>query len=113
MQHSQGGHTYYKNGVVLDMRTFNKVLEINEQEKTIRIESGATWEDVQEAITPYRLALKVTQSQSIFSIGGSLSVNAHGRDIRFRPMAGTVKEMTLLTPTGEIEKVTKITQRNG
>lgn len=107
LQHSQGGHTYYKNGVVLDMRTFNKVLEINEQEKTIRIESGATWEDVQEAITPYGLALKVTQSQSIFSIGGSLSVNAHGRDIRFGPMAGTVKEMTLLTPTGEIEKVTQ------
>lgn len=107
LQHSQGGHTYYKNGVVLDMRIFNKVLEINEQEKTIRIESGATWEDVQEAITPYGLALKVTQSQSIFSIGGSLSVNAHGRDIRFGPMAGTVKEMTLLTPTGEIEKVTR------
>lgn len=107
LQHSQGGHTYYKNGVVLDMRTFNKVLEIDEQEKIIRVEAGATWEDVQEAITPYGLALKVTQSQSIFSVGGSLSVNAHGRDIRFGPMAGTVKEMTLLTPTGEIKKVTR------
>ncbi|MBO1511219.1 FAD-binding oxidoreductase [Metabacillus bambusae] len=105
LQHSQGGHTYYKDGVVLDMRTFNDVLEIDEQEKTIRVEGGATWDDVQEAITPYGLALKVTQSQSIFSIGGSLSVNAHGRDIRFGPMAGTVKEMTLLTPTGEIKKV--------
>lgn len=107
LQHSQGGHTYYKNGIVLDMRTFNKVLEINEQEKTVRVESGATWEDVQEAIIPYGLALKVTQSQSIFTIGGSLSVNAHGRDIRFGPMAGTVKEMTLLTPTGDIKKITR------
>ena len=35
------------------------------------------------------------------------SVNAHGRDIRFAPMAGAVKEMTLLTPTGEIKKVTR------
>lgn len=107
IQHSQGGHTYYKDGIVLDMRTFNDVLEIDVQAKTIRVEAGATWEDVQEAINPYGLALKVTQSQSIFTIGGSLSVNAHGRDIRFGPMAGTVKEMTLLTPTGDIKTVTR------
>jgi len=107
LQHSQGGHTYYKDGVVLDMRIFNKILEIDELEKTIRVEAGATWEDVQEEILPLGLALKVTQSQSIFTIGGSLSVNAHGRDIRFGPMAETVKEMTLLTPAGEIKKVTR------
>ncbi|WP_370221664.1 FAD-binding protein [Cytobacillus sp.] len=107
LQHSQGGHTYFKDSVVLDMKTFNKVLEIDEQNKTVRVESGASWEDVQEAIQPYGLSLKVTQSQSIFTIGGSLSVNAHGRDIRFGPMASTVKEMTLLIPTGEIKTVTR------
>ncbi|MGM0834826.1 MAG: FAD-binding oxidoreductase [Bacillota bacterium] len=107
LQHSQGGHTYYKDGVVLDMRSMDKILEIDEENKTIRVEAGASWEDVQQAITPNGLALKVTQSQSIFTVGGSLSVNAHGRDIRFGPMAGTVKEMTLLTPTGEIITVTR------
>ncbi|WP_317645081.1 FAD-binding oxidoreductase [Sporosarcina sp. GW1-11] len=107
LQHSQGGHTYYKDGVVIDMRTFNRILELDERQKTIRVEAGATWEDVQEALLPYGLALKVTQSQSIFTIGGSLSVNAHGRDIRFGSMAETVEEMTLLTPTGEIKNVTR------
>jgi FAD/FMN-containing dehydrogenase len=105
LQHSQGGHTYYKKSIVLDMKTFNKILEIDKQNKTIKVEAGATWEDVQDAIQPYGLALKVTQSQSIFTIGGSLSVNAHGRDIRFGPMAGTVREMTILTPTGEMRSV--------
>ncbi|HZH60819.1 MAG TPA: D-arabinono-1,4-lactone oxidase, partial [Metabacillus sp.] len=38
-------------------------------------------------------------------IGGSLSANAHGRDIRFGHMADTVKEMTLLTPTGDIKTI--------
>lgn len=107
LQHSQGGHTYYKDGIVLDMRTFNKVLDINEKEKTVRVEAGASWENVQEAIQPYGLALKVTQSQSIFTIGGSLSVNAHGRDIRNGPMADMVKEITLLTPKGEIKTIKK------
>lgn len=107
LQHSQGGHTYYKDGVVLDMRSFNRILDMDVRQKTIRVEAGATWEDVQEAIQPYGLALKVTQSQSILTIGGSLSVNAHGRDIRFGPMAETVKEMTLLTPEGEIKTVNR------
>lgn len=107
LQHSQGGHTYYKDGIVLDMRGFDRVLEVNPKEKTVHVESGATWEDVQEAINPYGLALQVTQSQSIFTIGGSLSVNAHGRDIRFGPMANTVREMTILTPTGEIKHITR------
>ena len=107
LQHSQGGHTYYKDGIVIDMRTFNKVIEVNEQEKTVRVEAGASWEDVQKAVQPYGLALKVTQSQSIFTIGGSLSVNAHGRDIRFGPMADMVKEITLLTPKGDIKTIRK------
>ncbi|WP_052343780.1 FAD-binding oxidoreductase [Bacillus massiliigorillae] len=107
LQHSQGGHTYYKDGIVLDMRGFNRILEVNPKEKTVHVESGATWEDVQKAINPYGLALQVTQSQSIFTIGGSLSVNAHGRDIRFGPMANTVREMTILTPTGDIKHITR------
>jgi len=107
LQHSQGGHTYYKDGIVIDMRTFNKVMEINEQEKKVRVEAGASWEDVQKAVQPFGLALKVTQSQSIFTIGGSLSVNAHGRDIRFGPMADMVKEITLLRPKGDIKTIGK------
>lgn len=107
LQHSQGGHTYYKDGIVLDMRGFNRILQVNPKEKTVHVESGATWEDVQEAINPYGLSLQVTQSQSIFTIGGSLSVNAHGRDIRFGSMANTVREMTILTPTGDIKHITR------
>ncbi|WP_163537556.1 FAD-binding oxidoreductase [Gracilibacillus sp. YIM 98692] len=107
LQHSQGGHTYYEDGVVLDMRPVNEVLEINKEEKTVKVEAGATWEEVQEAVQPLGFALQVSQSQAIFTIGGSLSVNAHGRDIRFGPMASTVKEMTVLTPVGDVKKVTR------
>lgn len=103
LQHSQGGHTFFEDAIVLDMRTFNQVLAIDERQKTVTVEAGATFDTIQQAIAPLGLALKVTQSQSIFTVGGSLSINAHGRDIRHGPMVSTVKELTLLTPTGEIE----------
>lgn len=103
LQHSQGGHTYYKDGIVIDMRAFNRVLSVNEQQKTVKVEAGASWMDVQEALAKKGLALRVTQSQSIFTIGGSLSVNAHGRDIRYGSMASTVRELTIVNAQGEFE----------
>ncbi|WP_188384138.1 FAD-binding protein [Ornithinibacillus halotolerans] len=107
MQHSQGGHTYYPNGVVIDMKNYNKILDYNPNEKTITVQSGATWDDVQKKINPDKLAIRVMQSQSIFTIGGSISVNAHGRDIRYGSLIDTVESFRLLNPEGDIINVSR------
>src|SRR5699024_6636037 len=80
MQHSQGGQTLYPNGILLDMKSYNKILKLDKEKKLITVQSGVTWADIQSYINPYGLALKVSQSQNIFTVGGSLSVNVHGRD---------------------------------
>lgn len=41
-QHSMGGHTYYENGIVLDMTEFRQILALDKKKKTIRVQSGAT-----------------------------------------------------------------------
>lgn len=51
------------------MRTFNDVLEIDEQDKTIRVEGGATWEDVRSYNTLW-FSLKNGNRSQFFSIGG-------------------------------------------
>lgn len=102
MQHSQGGHTLYTGGILLDMKPYNKILQFDERAKTITVQSGATWDDIQEYINPYGLSLGVSQSQNIFTIGGSLSVQAHGLDIRHTGMIDTVESMRLLNAEGEI-----------
>lgn len=102
MQHSQGGQTVYPNGLMIDMKPYNQVLEVNSQAKTVTVQSGATWADIQEAINPYGLSLKVSQSQNIFTVGGSLSVNAHGLDIRHGGITDTVLSMRFLNADGDI-----------
>lgn len=102
MQHSQGGHTLYTGGILLDMKPYNKILHFDGQEKIITVQSGATWDDIQEHINPYGLALRVSQSQNIFTIGGSLSVQAHGLDIRNNGMIDTVESMRFLDAKGDI-----------
>nr|WP_257968095.1 FAD-binding oxidoreductase [Peribacillus deserti] len=105
--HSQGGHTYYKDSIVLDMTGYDKIIHINPEKRTIRVQSGATWDDIQKAVNPLGLAVKVMQSQNIFTIGGSLSVNVHGRDIRNGSLISTVKSFRLLKPDGTIITVSR------
>ncbi|WP_407268230.1 FAD-dependent oxidoreductase, partial [Radiobacillus sp. PE A8.2] len=107
MQHSQGGHTYFPNGLVIDTKNYDKILDFNPSQKTITVQSGATWEDIQKKINPDHLAIRVMQSQNIFTVGGSLSVNAHGRDIRFGSLIDTVESFRLLTPDGQIINVSR------
>ncbi|MFK2824606.1 FAD-binding oxidoreductase [Bacillus sp. B190/17] len=107
VQHSQGGQTYYPNAIMIDMTRYNKILEFHPQKQTITVQSGATWDDIQQRINPYGLAVKVMQSQNIFTVGGSLSVNVHGRDIRNDSLIDTVESFRLLTADGEIIHVSR------
>ncbi|WLD95343.1 FAD-binding oxidoreductase [Alkalihalobacillus sp. AL-G] len=106
-QHSMGGHTYYKNSVVLDMTSYNQILDFDSEGKTITVQSGTTWDDIQQYINPHGLAIKVMQSQNIFTIGGSISVNAHGRDIRYGSLIDTVRSFRLLTADGKTLNVSR------
>ncbi|MDR7071351.1 FAD-binding oxidoreductase [Fictibacillus barbaricus] len=107
MQHSQGGQTLYPNGTLLNMKGYNKILKFQPKTKKITVQSGATWADIQTKINPYGLSLKVMQSQNIFTVGGSLSVNVHGRDIRYGSLVDTVESFHLLKADGEIINVSR------
>jgi FAD/FMN-containing dehydrogenase len=107
MQHSQGGHTLYPNGTLFDMKGYNKILDFSPKKKKITVQSGVTWADIQKKINPYGLSVKVMQSQNIFTVGGSLSVNVHGRDIRYGSLIDTVDSFRLLTPDEKIISVSR------
>lgn len=106
-RHSQGGHTYYKDAVVVDMTAFNRVLAVDAAARTVTVQAGATWADVQLSVQPYGLALRTMQSQNIFTVGGSISVNAHGRDIRNGSLIKSVISYRLLMADGRILDVSR------
>ncbi|MES3037081.1 MAG: FAD-binding oxidoreductase [Bdellovibrionota bacterium] len=106
-RHSQGGHIYYPGGLVLDMTPFNRTLFFDRKKKILTIESGATWEYVQNYLNDFDLAVKVMQASNIFTVGGSLSVNAHGRDPHFGSVIDSVRGFRLLMADGSIKDVSR------
>jgi FAD/FMN-containing dehydrogenase len=106
-RHSQGGHTYRPGGVVLNMRTFNRIRDIDTVGRRITVESGATWDEVQRAIAPRGLAIQVMQSSNIFTVGGTLSANAHGRDVDVMQVVDVVERFGLLLADGSVVEVSR------
>ncbi|MNI17400.1 putative decaprenylphosphoryl-beta-D-ribose oxidase [compost metagenome] len=105
--HSQGGQTMYDRAIVLDMLPYHKVLNLDVNHKIIRVQSGITWEQIQAKINPHGLAIRVMQSSNIFTVGGSLSSNIHGRDPHEGPIIDTVESFRLMTAEGKILNVSR------
>src|SRR5207247_8261298 len=102
-----GGETYSAGGVVLDMRGLNRIVAMDSATPTVTVQTAGTWDKVQRAIAPYRLALKVMQSSNIFTVGGTLSANAHGRDIDVMQVVDVVERFGLLLADGSVVEVSR------
>jgi decaprenylphospho-beta-D-ribofuranose 2-oxidase len=105
--HNLGGHAFVNGAMVLDMRQFNRVLSLDRERKSIKVESGITWDKIQEAVNPAGLALKSMQSDNIFTVGGSLAANAHGRDTRFPTLIDSVLGFRILLADGSVKSVSR------
>ena len=100
MKHSMGGHAFAPGNLVLDMRGLNRI-ELDARKGTIRVGAGATWHQIQEAIHP-RFAVKSMQSTDIFTVGGSISVNAHGMDHRAGALMDSIRSLKVMLADGTV-----------
>ena len=85
------------------MRSFNR-MSLDEPTKILTVQSGATWHDIQNALHP-RFAVRAMQSTDIFSVGGSISVNAHGMDHQAGALAKSIKSMKVMLADGSLRTV--------
>jgi len=99
--HSMGGQSFARDGLVLDMRKWNRI-SIDKQRMIANVQSGAIWAQLQTELDRETLSVLAMQSINVFSIGGSLSVNAHGIAHKPGPLASTVKAIRVMLGSGEI-----------
>ena len=101
-RYSMGGQTATEQALQIDMRQFNKVVAFSPNDKTITVQAGIRWRQIQEHIDPYDLSVKIMQTYSNFTVGGSLSVNVHGRYVGFGPLIYSVKSLRVVLPDGSL-----------
>jgi FAD/FMN-containing dehydrogenase len=100
-RHSMGGQAVFPHGLVLDMRAMDHI-EVDTTHKVARVQSGATWAQVLEAVHPQGLSVAAMPSIDVLSVGGTISVNAHGADFRTGSLSSTVRSLRVMLPDGTI-----------
>ena len=101
-RYSMGGQVGIRGGLHLDMRNMNKLLSLDTRLKVARVEAGMRWRDLQDILDQAGLSVKSMQSYSNFTVGGAVSVNAHGRYVDTGPVGSTVRALKLVMADGAV-----------
>ena len=110
-RHAMGGQQFVNKGILLDMRTFNKVLEFDRDKGQVKVEAGIMWSDLIDELTRMQSDNSVTSGWSInqkptgadnLSLGGCLAANVHGRGLTLKPIVADVVEFELVDASGNL-----------
>jgi FAD/FMN-containing dehydrogenase len=99
-RHSMGGQSLPRNGIAASFAV--PAIEPDTARKIYRVSAGARWRDVIRVLDPIGFSPAVTQSNHDFSVGGTLSVNAHGWPVPFGPFGSTLQRFRMMLADGSV-----------
>jgi len=115
MSYSQGYVPLIKNSIIVDFCRMNEILEINEEDMFVTVESGCTWQKLYEALktTNLRTPFWGTLSGISATIGGTLSQNGiFWGSTKFGSAVDSVIGLEVILGDGNIVSTGSNAQRN-
>jgi decaprenylphospho-beta-D-ribofuranose 2-oxidase len=98
---SYGDAALNEGGVVLDLRSLNRVLGFDASTGIVEVEPGVTIEDLWRATLPHGFWPPVVPGTMAPTLAGCLAMNIHGKNnFRAGPLGEHVLDFDLLTPEG-------------
>ncbi|GAB4029892.1 FAD-binding protein [Spirosoma jeollabukense] len=104
---SMGGQTASPQSLHIDMRSLNQVLDFSKDDRTISVQAGIRWCDIQRFIDPHDLSIKIMQTYANFTVGGALSVNCHGRYMGHGPLILAVRSIAVVLANGSLVRASR------
>jgi alkyldihydroxyacetonephosphate synthase len=98
-------HDRYRGTVSIDMKHFNKVLEIDHISQTARIQAGIAGPDLERQLKPSGLTQRFyLQSWEFSTLGGWIATRAAGHYVTvYTQIDDHIESMKVITPAGNIE----------
>ena len=101
-RYSMGGQTAWPDSLHLDMRGMRRLLHLDTAKRRVRVQAGMRWRELQTLIDPHDLSVAIMQSYSNFTVGGSVSVNCHGRYVGKGPIANSIVALRMVAANGDV-----------
>jgi FAD/FMN-containing dehydrogenase len=109
-RHSMGGHTRTQDGVQLEL-SGSCAMRLEPSGNVVWVQAGARFRQLLSYLDPLGASVSVMQSNSDFSIGGSLSVNCHGWQPNSPPISSTVESLRIMSSDGSIVTASRDQER--
>ena len=107
-RYSMGGQIANATALHLDMRQMRALIALDLVRKTVRVQAGISWRQLLDYLDPFGLSVQIMQSYANFSVGGSVSVNCHGRYVGKGAVAHSVTAITLVMADGQILEANRL-----
>ena len=108
-RHAMGGQQFLQDGLVLDMRGMNRILEFDREQGLVTVEAGATWPELmrgylaRQAGSPQQWGIRQKQTGAdSLTIGGAIAANIHGRGLDSPPFSADLESFQLMRADGEL-----------
>lgn len=93
-------------GVVVSLEKFNKIITLNENEKSVVVQSFVTLNELQNFLKDYKLFYPPDPTEKNCSIGGTIATNASGaRTLKYGPTRKWINSLVIVFHNGEIFKI--------
>ena len=102
-----GGVIPTRAGIVIDLSPFRKILYLNKAQKTVTVEAGARWSDIDIVAKKEGLCLMTYPSSKFSTVAGWIATGGYGiNSFRYGHLIQQIVSMTVVTPSGETKKIT-------
>lgn len=98
-RHSMGKQAFGHGAILLDTLMMN---DMSMDGQFLRVQAGARWFEVIKFLAGKGMTVEIMQSNSDFSVGGTLSVNAHGWQPARPPVSSSVEKLSVMKVDGEV-----------
>lgn len=90
-------------GILLDLSTMNKIIEIDEENLTVTVETGVLLMDLTKYVEEHDLFYPPDPGEKTATIGGNISTNAGGmRAVKYGVTRDYVRGLEVVLPNGDI-----------
>src|SRR5262245_53666509 len=118
-RHAMGGQQFGRGTLLLDMRRFSRVLDLDAERGLVTVEAGIDWPQLVTHLLwaggsqpgQWGIIQKQTGADRL-TIGGALSANIHGRGLRMRPLIADVESFDLIDATGAVVTCSRAMNRD-
>jgi FAD/FMN-containing dehydrogenase/NAD-dependent dihydropyrimidine dehydrogenase PreA subunit len=103
-----GGVIPTRAGIVIDLSPFRRVGHIDTAQKTVTVEAGARWSDIDIVARKAGLCLMTYPSSKFSTVGGWIATGGYSiNNYKYGHLSKQIVSMTVVTGTGEIKKLTQ------